>query len=238
MPTTLNGLVWRRISAGLFCSKPNSARACAMADAEYQRRGSISPGTTSTTASQIRQRYRRHETSTATASPSASCGPSICRTRRPCPCRRKPCPDGRLALPQHGQRAGRTSSTEGILNNQRLTFRALCTNRLLLRSFSSTGIYPGPDGDGVSAPVPITFSEPRSVRKSGPLLQGTRTTSRPLADPKPPRRCPAHHRPCAIPSRPRIAHPRCSCNQLSSLHHGTIDQACDRTPPISPQERA
>ena len=132
----------------------------------------LATGTTSTTLPQLRQRYRRHGTSSATGIASATSGPSICRTRKPCPCRRSPRPDGRLATPQQGQRPGRTSSTVGILDKHCLTSRALCTIRLLLRSFSSVGIYPGPDGDGVSAPVPITFSDPRSGRESGPLLQG------------------------------------------------------------------
>lgn len=228
VPTILKGLVCRRISAGLFCSRPNSARACAMADAEYQRLCSIAPGTTSTTVAQFRHKYRRHGTFAATGSASAACGPSICRTRRPCPCSRSPCPDGRLALPQQGQRAGRTSSTVGILDNHCLTSRTLCTIRLLLRSFSSTGIYSGPDGDGVCAPVPITFSEPRSVRKSGPLLQGARTTSRRRAIPKPRLRWPVHHRQCALPSRRRIAHLRSCRNQVTSLQdrNRTSAQSC------------
>lgn len=218
VPTILKGLVCRRISAGLCRFRPKRAKACAMADAEYQRRASIASGTTSTTASHLRHRYRRHGTSIATGTSNAAGGPSICRTRRPWPCSRSPCPDGRLATPQHGQCAGRTSSTAGILDNHRLTSRALCTIRLLLRSFSLTGIYPGPDGDGVSAPVPITFSEPRPLRESGPLLQGARTTSRRLADPKPRLRWPPHHRLCALPSRCRIAQPRSCRNQLTSLH--------------------
>src|SRR5208283_2499400 len=50
-PTIRNGLVRRRTLAGLIRSSPNSARACAMADAEYRRRARIAPGTTSMTAS-------------------------------------------------------------------------------------------------------------------------------------------------------------------------------------------
>src|SRR5208283_3577607 len=48
--------------------------------------------------------------------------------------------------------------------------------------------------------------------------QGPRTTSRRLADPKPHRRGPPHHRPCAIPSADRSTEPRSLSNQTVRLH--------------------
>jgi hypothetical protein len=171
-PRILSGLVLHLTLAGLAPSKPNKANAWAIAGPEYLRPCSIPLGTTNTTALQATQRYRRHDTPSIVGSPSGSSGPSIWRPRRPCPCRRKRPPVGRLALPQQGQRAGRTFATEGISAIQSLTPRLLRTIRLVLRSFSSSGIYPGPDGDGVRAPVPITFSETRPIRVSGPLLAG------------------------------------------------------------------
>jgi len=49
-PTILSGLVLPLIFAGLCPSSPNSASACAMAEAEYRRPANIVLGTTSTTA--------------------------------------------------------------------------------------------------------------------------------------------------------------------------------------------
>jgi hypothetical protein len=99
-------------------------------------------GTTSTTALHRRQRKRRHRTVGAAGAPSGSVGPSVHRSRNPCPCSRRLAPAGRLATPHAGHRCGRTSSGDGGRASHPLTSSALCTIRVGLRSPS--GIHPGP----------------------------------------------------------------------------------------------
>jgi len=58
-----------------------------------------------------------------------------------------------------------------------------------------------------------------------PPSQEPRTTSRRLADPKPRRRGPPHHRPCTIPSADRSAEPQRLSNQTEGLHSGICTTA-------------
>ncbi len=87
--------------------KRNSARAIAAAP-KCRRR--ITPrGTTTTTASHRRHRYRRTGITRITAGVPTALGPRTCRSRRPWPTIPSGRPTGRPAPSQHGQRAGRAS---------------------------------------------------------------------------------------------------------------------------------
>lgn len=92
-------------------------------------------GTTTTTALQLRQRYRRTRIVAVRCGPPGSAGPRTCRSRSPCPTSVTGPPKGRLAAPQHGQRPGRHASTLGGPCSQILTSTAECTTTPWLRFF-------------------------------------------------------------------------------------------------------
>ncbi len=71
--------------------------------------------------------------------PQCSTGPRTCRSRSPWPCRPKLRPGSRLARPQQGHDAGRTSSTDGTSSIQCLKSRSQRTSLIELRSFIADG---------------------------------------------------------------------------------------------------
>jgi len=199
----------RRISAG-SSALPEQGQACAIADAEYQRRGACT-GRPAPTVPQLR---------TDTVDTNILCHRHCQRHLRPkhlphaqavpvqTPVLR---PDGRLAT-----RNRATRRTHFIDRGHSWTTiclsRALCTIRLLLRLSLQRGFYPGQMGT-VFRPVPITFSAPGSGRDQAPSIR-LRTTSRPLADPAtstmpvitvtaPPSRCWIAHPGAAATKSPR-----------------------------------
>ena len=112
-PTHRAVLVRARTWAGGSRWYAQSARAHAIALSEYRRLRATPRGTTTKTALQARQRYRRTWSSVASGAAPGVGGPSSPRSRRPCPtiCRGRP--GSRLATPQAGQRLGRTAPHEG-----------------------------------------------------------------------------------------------------------------------------
>src|SRR5207249_773788 len=104
-----------------------------IAEEVYSRPGTVSRGTTTATAPQRLQRYRRASTTTSSGAPPGSAGPRCCRSRRPCPRTTTPPPTGQLAAPQPGQQRGRTASTDGTCCRQALTGTSLRTTCWELR---------------------------------------------------------------------------------------------------------
>jgi len=138
------GSVWRRSQRGssaLTRTGPGPARS---ADADYQRRGSIATGTTSTP-------YRNCGTDTVDTEHPLP--PGHCQRHsgqhsaapQPCPCRRSPRPDGRLATRNRGN--ARTHFIDrGILDNHCLTSRALWYDSTTAPVFLFSGDLPGQMG--------------------------------------------------------------------------------------------
>lgn len=154
-----------------------------MAETEYSLRVSVSRGTTVSSALQRVHRNRRERNSKVTGFSPGAPGPRSCRPRRPCPWSATLPPVGRLATPQFGHWAGRTSSGDGSFSNHPLTSSSLRTTPRMLRvPFLNGSMRSTTRGVFVHAPSHLFSLMSRFVSAGSPALRlkGANTAPVPL----------------------------------------------------------
>lgn len=132
-PIALAVLVRSRTNTAVARSYAQSASAPAIAESEYRWPRPMPRGTTTRIAPHALHQYRRAKTPVSAGAPPGASGPSIVRSRKPCPTIIRARPGSRLAASHATQHEGRAASHEGHFAAQDLTSMPDCTIRCVLR---------------------------------------------------------------------------------------------------------
>lgn len=120
-PRAVAALTARRARSAVSWAYPHSASAYPMASSVYRSARPTPRGTTTSTAPQDRQRYRRATTVVDVGASPGKLGPSTSRLRSPWPTTPTARPGSWPAPPQAGHLAGRTAAQDGGPSAQNLT---------------------------------------------------------------------------------------------------------------------